>query len=79
VSNINPGVLFGIGTWDQIKDMFLLGVGDKYTFVQESSGKPHNNMLPYLIVYMEKNFIIFSARKLHPLGWRGIAVSPFFT
>ena len=30
VNNVNPGTLFG-GTWEQIKDIFLLGAGDIYT------------------------------------------------
>ena len=30
VNNTNPGTLFG-GTWEQIKDVFLLSAGDKYS------------------------------------------------
>ena len=30
-SNINPNELFGFGTWEQIKDAFLLCAGDNYT------------------------------------------------
>lgn len=30
VSNINPATLFGFGTWEQIKDRFLLAAGDTY-------------------------------------------------
>ena len=30
VNNTNPGTLFG-GTWEQLKDRFLLGAGDTYT------------------------------------------------
>lgn len=29
-SNINPVELFGFGTWEQIKDVFLLAAGDSY-------------------------------------------------
>lgn len=29
-NNVNPSTLFG-GTWEQIKDTFLLGAGDTYT------------------------------------------------
>ena len=29
VNNINPGTIFG-GTWEQIKDRFLLGAGNTY-------------------------------------------------
>lgn len=31
VSSINPAELFGFGTWEQIKDRFLLAAGDVYT------------------------------------------------
>ena len=111
VNNINPNTLFGFGSWEQIKDTFLLAAGDTYsagstggeaahtltteempahahTFnrhqlwrnetVPESGesdgygvsnktltvysdntssvggGQPHNNMPPYLSVYMWK-------------------------
>jgi hypothetical protein len=30
INDTNPSTLFG-GTWDQLKDRFLLGVGDTYT------------------------------------------------
>ena len=30
VSNINPSILFGFGTWEQIEDVFLLGAGPTY-------------------------------------------------
>lgn len=30
VTNVNPATLFG-GTWEQLKDRFLLGAGDTYT------------------------------------------------
>lgn len=108
VNDINPSTIFG-GTWEQIKDRFLLGAGDTYSngstggeathtlsieempshahdvnvvypfeaggvnpyvpytstnkvyakghfdIVQETGGgQPHNNMPPYLTVYMWK-------------------------
>ena len=31
VNNTNPATLFGFGTWEQIKDTFLLSAGDTYT------------------------------------------------
>lgn len=30
VNSVDPSALFGIGTWEQIKDMFLLAAGDNY-------------------------------------------------
>lgn len=30
VNEVDPSVLFGIGTWEQIKDQFLLASGDVY-------------------------------------------------
>ena len=101
VNNTSPSVLFG-GTWQQLKDRFLLGAGDTYTAgdtggeathtlttsempahshdmklisaavssgtsfsriasngtpnsglnTDTGGGDPHNNMPPYLVVYM---------------------------
>lgn len=31
VNNINPGTALGFGTWEQIKDRFLLAAGSTYT------------------------------------------------
>ena len=31
VNNTNPAILFGFGTWEQIKDTFLLSAGSTYT------------------------------------------------
>lgn len=102
----NPGTLFGFGTWEQIKDRFLLAAGDAYaagatggaaeialtvnempehnhglhfsgavgpyaspvygdgssqewgyspnTVSNSGGGQPHNNMPPYLAVYVWK-------------------------
>lgn len=111
VNDINPNILFGFGSWEQIKDTFLLAAGDTYsagstggeekhtltveempvhthdfnrhqlwrnetiptsgesdgygasnktltvyrdTTTSTGSGQPHNNMPPYLSVYMWK-------------------------
>lgn len=107
VNNTNPATLFGFGTWEQIKDTFLLSAGDTYTagdtggeathtlttdempshshaiygwgyssgnetsaaqkfsginrtneYLKDTktagSGAAHNNMPPYLVVYMWK-------------------------
>ena len=108
--NVDPGTIFG-GTWEQLKDTFLLGAGDSYTagdtggeathtltidempehnhtvprgqnigttnwgivrfdtlnssadntrIAQTGGGQAHNNMPPYLVVYM----------------WRRLTLSP---
>lgn len=38
VNNVSPASLFG-GTWQQIKDRFLLGVGDTYKGVKQTGGE----------------------------------------
>ena len=40
VNNVNPGTMFG-GTWQQIKDKFLLAAGDEYTAGQTGGSKTH--------------------------------------
>lgn len=41
VNSINPSTLFG-GTWEQLKDRFLLGAGDTYTN-GDTGGSSTNN------------------------------------
>lgn len=41
-SNINPGTIFG-GTWEQIKDKFLLGAGSSYTSGTTGGAKTHTH------------------------------------
>lgn len=58
VNSTSPASLFG-GTWEQIKDRFLLAAGDTYAngstgSVTTGDSQPHNNMPPYLTVYMWK-------------------------
>jgi hypothetical protein len=31
INNVNPGIIFGFGEWEQIKDKFLLSAGDTYS------------------------------------------------
>ena len=38
ITSISPATLFG-GTWVQLKDIFLLGVGDTYTSVNTTGGE----------------------------------------
>ncbi len=40
--NTNPSILFG-GTWEQLKDRFLLGVGDTYTQGQTGGTETHSH------------------------------------
>ena len=37
-SQVNPNVLFGFGTWEQIKDTFLLAAGDRH-IAEETGGE----------------------------------------
>ena len=38
---VNPSTLFGIGTWEQIKDTFLLAAGDTYLAGQTGGEATH--------------------------------------
>ena len=40
VNNTNPGTIFG-GTWEQLKDRFLLGAGDTYKNGTTGGEKTH--------------------------------------
>ena len=51
VSATNPAILFG-GKWEQIKDRFLLAAGDTYAIGTTGGDIAHNNMPPYLTVYI---------------------------
>ena len=42
-SPVNPNVLFGFGTWEQIKDTFLLAAGD-YHNVEETGGEESHTL-----------------------------------
>ena len=45
VNSTSPATLFG-GTWTQLKDRFLLGVGDTYTTVENTGGAASQNYTP---------------------------------
>lgn len=45
VNSTSPATLFG-GTWEQIKDKFLLGVGDTYTTVGNTGGAASQSYTP---------------------------------
>jgi len=47
VNNVNPSTLFG-GTWEQIKDKFLLSAGDTYTLGSTGGSATHNLTLSQL-------------------------------
>lgn len=53
VNDTDPSLLFH-GTWERIKDRFLLAAGDAYAAGSTGGSQPHNNMPPYLTVYMWK-------------------------
>lgn len=42
VNNTNPAELFGFGTWEQIKDKFLLSAGDTYNAGDSGGSATHN-------------------------------------
>lgn len=44
VTNTNPGTLFG-GTWEQLKDKFLLGAGDTYVNGTTGGNSTHTHNL----------------------------------
>jgi len=44
VNNVNPSTLFG-GTWEQIKDTFLLCAGDTYSAGATGGATAHNHSL----------------------------------
>lgn len=48
IKDINPGTLFG-GTWEQIKDRFLVGAGEIYIAGQTGGRSLHDH--PYKIGY----------------------------
>ena len=45
MNNVNPATLFG-GTWEQIKDKFLLCAGDTYTYGSPDGGEPSVKLSP---------------------------------
>lgn len=47
----DPGTLFG-GTWKRHEDRFLLGASNSYANGSTGGEAAHNNMPPYLAVYM---------------------------
>lgn len=53
VNDTDPSLLFH-GTWERIKDRFLLAAGDAYAADSTGGSQPNNNMPPYLTVYMWK-------------------------
>lgn len=52
VTDTDPATLFG-GTWERIGGRFLLGADDTYA-AGSTGGEAHNNMPPYLAVFMFK-------------------------
>lgn len=46
VNNIDPSNFFG-GTWEQIKDRFLLSAGNTYTAGNTGGSEKHKHLLPF--------------------------------
>lgn len=46
VNNTNPADIFGFGTWEQIKDTFLLAAGDTYTNGTTGGEATHTLTIP---------------------------------
>ena len=44
VSSTNPGTLFSGTTWSQLKDRFLLGLGDTYKTVNSTGGESSHTL-----------------------------------
>lgn len=67
VNSTSPASLFG-GTWERIKDRFLLASGDTYSAGSTGGEAQHtltNNMPPYLAVYVwkrvaDEDFVVLS-------------------
>ncbi len=76
VNNTNPKNLFG-GTWEQLKDRFLLGVGDTYTTVNSAGGSAtHTHNLSddgYALIQVENpntNQMYFEHRYISNKSWK---------
>ena len=66
VNDVNPSILFG-GTWEQIKDRFLLSCGDTYTngSTGGSSTHTHKYGMTYLSYYDSFEFLGTTDTSLH--------------
>ena len=51
VGDVNPAILFG-GTWERLGGRFLLGADSTYAAGSTGGEKAHNDMPPFLAVYM---------------------------
>lgn len=51
VTDVDPSSLFG-GTWERIGGRFLLGADSTYAAGSTGGNQPHDNMPPYLAVFM---------------------------
>lgn len=45
-TNTNPSILFNFGTWEQVKDTFLLACGDNYEAGSIGGSKEHSHSIP---------------------------------
>lgn len=63
LNNTNPKTLFG-GTWEQIKDKFLLSIGDTYKTVNSTGGSSSHNH-KYYVSQMKSKMVLSDARAVN--------------
>lgn len=73
INETNPSALFG-GTWEQIKDTFLLSAGDTYTAGSTGGESEHKLTIEEMPNHSHKNYAgsnINENGTFAMVGWRG--------
>jgi hypothetical protein len=70
----DPGLIFG-GTWERIKDRFLLGVGDTYDTALETGGEISHTLVEAEIPQHRHAFTYQSAEPVADQGNQGYVVT----
>lgn len=68
VNNVNPSVLFGFGTWEQIKDTFLLASGDKYNGGETGGEATHKLTVDEMPSHAHKTTVSTNGGHSHQIG-----------